>query len=285
MSNKKTCIIVDSCSGIKNNEIKDVYCLPLTIIENDDGQEKIYADLTEINIVDVIKKISSKKDLKTSQTSMGEMLDIFEKLTPKYERIFVVPISSGLSGSYETWNIAKEEFENSEIHIVNSKDLGPGNKAVVDLLIEMIKQNKSPEEILKKVEERKKKRYGCLVVTDLEQLKKGGRINTFKALIAKTLKFNIIISFDGSLDFYDKDRSLEKAIDKSLEKINKETNYLSKGIKNAFFYTSFLDDNKNAEIKKIIDSKLNVTTEQSYIPSVIAVHTGPNAFAIYIETK
>ncbi|MDE7112297.1 MAG: DegV family EDD domain-containing protein, partial [Malacoplasma sp.] len=221
----------------------------------------------------------------TSQTSMGEMLDIFEKLTPKYERIFVVPISSGLSGSYETWNIAKEEFENNEIHIVNSKDLGPGNKAVVKLITEMISQNKSSEEILKKVEERKKKRLGCLVVTDLEQLKKGGRINAFKALIAKTLKFNIIITFDGSLDFYDKDRSVEKAIDKSLEKINKEINYLSKGIKNAFFYTSFLDENKNAEIKKIVDEKLKIKTEQSYIPSVITVHTGPNAFAIYIETN
>ncbi|MDE6429440.1 MAG: DegV family protein, partial [Malacoplasma sp.] len=61
--------------------------------------------------------------------------------------------------------------------------------------------------------------------------------------------------------------------------------YLSKGIKNAFFYTSFLDENKNAEIKKIVDEKLKIKTEQSYIPSVITVHTGPNAFAIYIETN
>lgn len=60
----KICIIVDFCLGIKNNEIKDVYLILLLIIENNDGNEIIYKDLEELNILDVIKKINDKKDLK-----------------------------------------------------------------------------------------------------------------------------------------------------------------------------------------------------------------------------
>lgn len=281
----KTCIIVDSCSEIKNNQIPDIYSVPLSIIENDDGIEKVYKDLEEITILDVMKKISDKKDLKTSQTSLGQMLDIFEQLTPKYERIFVVPISSGLSGSFGSWNIAKQEFNNNEIIIIDSKDLGPGNRIVVDLIRKMIAENKSTKEIIDAINERKNKRFGTLVVTDLEQLKRGGRISAVKAFVAKTLKFNIIINFDGALDFFDKDRSLDKAIDKCLYELNKKTNYLKNGIKYAYFYTSFSDQSKNDEIIKMIESKLNSKLQQFYIPSIIAVHTGLNTFAIYLEAN
>lgn len=281
----KTCIIVDSCSEIKNNEILDVYSVPLSIIENDEGSEKVYKDFEEISITDVLEKISQKKDLKTSQTSLGQMIDIFEELTPKYKRIFVVPISSGLSGSFSSWNIAKQEFSDNEIVIIDSKDLGPGNRIVVDLIREMVASNKSTNEIVKAIDERKNKRFGTLVVTDLDQLKRGGRISTVKAFVAKTLKLNIIINFDGALDFYDKDRSLEKAINKCLEQINKKTNYLKNGIKHAYFYTSFMDESRNKEIKPIIEEKLKVNLKQFYIPSIIAVHTGLNTFAIYIESN
>ncbi|BAC44023.1 DegV family protein [Malacoplasma penetrans] len=281
----KTCIIVDSCSGIKNNEIKDVYSIPLSIIENNDGNEIIYKDLEELNTLDVIKKINDKKDLKTSQTSIGQMIEILEELTPKYDRIFILPISSGLSGSYSTWNMAKEEFDKKDIIIIDGKDMGPGNKIIVDMILEMASKNKSSDEIINAINVKKQNTLGTLVVTDLEQLKKGGRINVIKAAIAKALKLNIIITFDGSLEFYDKDRSLEKAIDKCLKKIDQETSYLTKGIKHAYFYTTFLDENKNKEIKKIIDQKLNTNTEEYLIPSVISVHTGVNAFAIYIESK
>lgn len=281
----KTCIIVDSCSGIKNNEIKDVYSVPLSIIEDNNGQEIIYKDLEELNTFDVIEKINQKKDLKTSQTSMGQMIEILEELTPKYDRIFVLPISSGLSGSFSTWNIAKEEFSKNEIIIIDGKDMGPGNKIIIDMILEMSKENKTTNEIVEAIEKRKEKRIGTLVVTDLENLRKGGRINIIKAMIAKALKLNIIITFDGSLDFYDKDRSLEKSIEKCLKKINEKTNYLSNGIKHAYFYTTFLDKEKNKEIKKIIDEKLNTNTQEYLIPSVIAVHTGVNAFAIYLEAN
>ncbi|MCF0217675.1 MAG: DegV family protein [Malacoplasma sp.] len=281
----KYCIIVDSSTGIKNGEIKDVYCVPLMISENINGVEKNYRELMDIDSLQIIEKIKAKSDLKTSQTPIGEMIEILNQLKEQYDKIFVLPISSGISGTYKTWLMAKEDFEDKEIIVLNGKDFGFGNKAIIDLVSKMIKENKSIAEIEQAIEDRSNKRAGILVVSDLTQLKKGGRVSTLKAAIAKALGLNILITFDGALDFFDKTTSIDKAIDKALAEIDKRINYTKNKIKNAFFYTTFIDENKNKEIKAKIDQKIQFTTIQSLFPSAITVHTGIDTFAIYIEAN
>lgn len=285
MKTKKTCIIVDSSACIRQKEIRDVYMVPLSIIETSDNNEKVYKELIDIDSKMVIKKIIQGKDLKTSQSSLGEMIEILEELTQTYDRIFVLSISSGISGSYNTWNMAREEFKDKEIIVLDGKDLGYGNQVIVETILEMIAENKTTEEIVEYVEQRKSKRLATLIVTDISQLKKGGRISTTKAWIVDKLKLNIIITFDGALDFFDKAKSIDKAIEKSLEKINQEINYKKNGIKQAFFYSTFVDDAKTKEIQAMVDSKLGFRTYLRPIPSTIAVHIGANAFTIYIESN
>ncbi|MDE5553403.1 MAG: DegV family protein [Malacoplasma sp.] len=285
MKENKVCIIVDSCSGIRNNEIDDVYVVPLSIIEKTSHGETVYKDLEEITPEDVIKKTAENADLKTSQTSFGEMITIFEALTPKYQKIFVLPISRGLSGSYNTWNMAKEEFSKNEIIILDGCDLSHGIKDMVLDIKEMISKNKNDNEIIEYVEDHKRRRLGILIINDLTQLKKGGRINSFKAFIAKTLKLNILIEFNGSLNFFGKDTSMDKAIEKALNKINEETHYAKNGIKRGYIYSTYLDKEFNDSIRKKVSEKVNFELSLDYVPAVIAVHTGAKTFAIYIESK
>lgn len=285
MKEKQTCIIVDSCSGIRNNEIKDVYVVPLSIIEKTEHGEVIYKDLEEITPEDVIKKMSQNADLKTSQTSLGEMITIFEALTPKYSKIFVIPISRGLSGSYNTWNMAREEFPKNDIVVLDGCDVSHGVYDLVTDIREMISKNKTDQEIIDYVEDRKRRRLGILIVNDLTQLKKGGRINTFKAFIAKTLKLNIMIEFDGALNFYGKDSSIDKAIDKALKRIDEQTHFLKNGIKRGYVLSTYLDKKFNEELLNKLCEKVNFKLTFDYIPAVIGVHTGAKTFAIYIESN
>lgn len=285
MKEKQTCIIVDSCSGIRNNEIKDVYVVPLTIIEKTKHGETIYKDLEEISPEDVIKKLSANVDLKTSQTSLGEMITIFDALTPKYSKIYVIPISRGLSGCYNTWKIAREEFPKNDIVVLDGCDVSHGVYDLVTDIKEMISKNKTDQEIIDYVEDRKRRRLGILIVNDLTQLKKGGRISSFKAFIAKTLKLNIMIEFNGGLNFFDKDSSIEKTIDKALKRIDQETHFLKNGIKRGYVLSTYLDKKFNEEIQKKISEKVNFNLTFDYIPAVIGVHTGAKTFAVYIESN
>lgn len=285
MKEKQTCIIVDSCSGIRNNEIEDVYVVPLSIIEKTSHGEIVHKDLEEISPEDVIQKILKNIDLKTSQTSYGEMISIFESLTPKYDKLFVIPISRGLSGSFNTWNMAKDEFPKKEIIILDSCDVSHGAKDMVIDIKEMILQNKTNDEIINYVEDHKRRRLGILIVNDLTQLKKGGRINTFKAFVAKTLKLNILVEFNGGLNFFGKDSSIEKAIEKALKRIDEETHYVKNGIKRGYVYSTYLDKKFNDDLVKKISEKVNFKLSFDYIPAVIGVHTGAKTFAIYIESN
>lgn len=76
------------------------------------------------------------------------MIEILEELILKYDRIFIFLISSGLLGFYLIWNMAKEEFDKKDIIIIDGKDMGLGNKIIVDMILEMALKNKFFDEII-----------------------------------------------------------------------------------------------------------------------------------------
>lgn len=286
MDLNNTCIIVDSSSGIKNNEIKNVFMEPLEIIETSANKKEIfYKDNINIDSKMVLDKLNMNIDLKTSQTPIGIKTELIENLLKKYSTIFVIPISSGISGAYQSWLMVKNDIGNENIHILNIEDICVGTRYVVKDILDMISKKATVDEIYNYVEERKKRRFGVLIVNDISQLKKGGRISGFKALIVKTLKMNLLINFDGKLTFFDKEMSEHKSIQKAYKKINDEINFESKGIKRIFMYTTYLDDSKNKELANKISSITNCDIEYFTFPPSIAIHTGFGTFALFIESN
>lgn len=49
------------------------------------------------------------------------------------------------------------------------------------------------------------KTCGVVIVGDLSQLKKGGRISSFKCMMAAAFKIKLIVKFDGKLSYVAKD--------------------------------------------------------------------------------
>lgn len=289
MNNKnlKSCIIVDSSSGINNGDFNNVYMVPLYIIETKNQKETIYKDLIDIDtktIIDILKRKDST--LKSSQTSIGDMMQILDDLTQKYDTIYIWPISKELSGSLSTWKIAIEDYPNKDIVIIDSKHINIGIKTIVTHLSKMINEDKSKEEILDYIKKHEDNWFGVLAVNDLTQLKNGGRINSLKAFIATTLKLNILISYDGKLEYLDKEKSIDKAIDKMINKIDSIINFKKHGIKNAYMYTTYVDEEKNKELMEKISQKIGFEIKQKYyFPAVITLHTGVGTFALFIESN
>lgn len=286
MDLNKTCIIVDSSSGIKNNEIKNVFMEPLEIIEIGSGKNEIfYKDNINIDSKMILEKLNMNIDLKTSQTPIGIKMELIENLLKKYSTIFVIPISSGISGAYQSWLMVKNDIGNQNVNILNVEDICVGTRYVVEDILSMISQNATVDEIYDYVEKRKKRRFGVLIVNDISQLKKGGRISGFKAMIVKVLKMNLLINFDGKLTFFDKEISEIKSIQKAYKKINDEIDFESKGIKRIFMYTTYLDDTKNKELANKISSITGCDIKYFIFPPSIAIHTGFGTFALFIESN
>ncbi|MEG0991885.1 MAG: DegV family protein [Malacoplasma sp.] len=286
MDFKNTCIIVDSSSGIKNNEIKNVFMEPLEIIETtSDNKEIFYKDNIDIDSKMIIEKIKHNIDLKTSQTPIGIKTELIERLLKTYTTIFVIPISSGISGAFQSWQMVRNEIGNKNVHILDVEDICVGTQNIVSDILDMISKNKTVNDVLEYVENRKKRRFGVLIVNDISQLKKGGRISGFKAMIVKALKMNLLINFDGKLTYFDKEISETKAIDKAYEKINDEIDFKSKGIKRIFMYTTYLDESINKTLADKISQKIGMPIKYYVFPPSIAIHTGFGTFALFVESN
>lgn len=294
MAKNKYSVIFDSSAGDNWKEVKNSNLIPLIIIEKD-GKELIeYKDLVSIKTEEVYQKIKNKKDISTSQMIMGEALILSEELLEKNDVVFVFPISKGLSGSYNTWNQIKDTLETEKLVIFDTGDVSHGVVLLANEVIKLYNKGKTIQELHEFVSSWNKRRRAELIVNDLDCLIKGGRISSFKGMIAKMLNLKICISFQNDLNFIDKSSSLDKIIDIAMNDINKANNFVKKGIDKIFFLKNLSTD-EDEEFKKFklgVEDwliKNNIEFSESCdvqnMPSIISVHTGIDAFCVYIVAK
>ena len=287
----KIAFIVDSASGIKNGQYDNVYVLPLIItIKDGNGNVKDYKDGVDIDETQTAKAIENKKcDVKTSQASVGELINMVESIQDDYDKIYVIPIHPKISNSLNTWNMIKEDYP--KLCILPTTDFTCGVIWDIEHLLSLAKANKLTDDVaLEYMANIHKHRNGLLFVYDLTQLAKGGRISNFKAALAKLFKMKIIISADNDgLNFIDKSASMEKCVAKAFEYFKKHNaNFDAKNVTRLGLIYSEVD-RSNKNIKVAIDAIKDLLKgakykEDKYIfPNVLMAHTGGNMFAFYIE--
>ncbi|MCF0227341.1 MAG: DegV family EDD domain-containing protein [Malacoplasma sp.] len=285
--------IVDSACGIKNGDYENVYVLPLIVtIKDETGAIKEYHIDQDIEPIAIDKAIKNKKcDVKTSQASIGELAKAIESIQDQYDRIYVIPIHTKISSSYNTWNMIKEDYP--KICLLPTTEFGVGVKWDLEHLIELAKKNELTDQVaMDYMANSYKHKAAILFVYDLTQLAKGGRISNFKAALAKLFKMKIVISADDKgLNFLDKSASATKCIAKSFEYLKeRDPAFDPKNVIRLGFMHSATDpENKNvSEFIAAIKDELkeaNYKEEECIMPNVLMAHTGGNMFAFYIEFK
>ena len=131
----KTKIVVDSSADVL--EIKDIDfdSVPLTILTD----KKEYVDDKNLDVDGMVKDLREYNGKShTSCPNTGKWLESFEG----YDEIYVITITSKLSGSYNAAMVAKdmyiEENPEAKIHVFDSLSTGPEMKLLLEKLIELI---------------------------------------------------------------------------------------------------------------------------------------------------
>src|SRR5699024_8866 len=119
-SKMKTAFVTDSGTGESMEVLSrdGIYSLPLQI----SCGEESYQDSVDITIDQVYEKRREGAMLSTSLPSVGKIEELFEKLKAEgYERIFAVPICSGLSGTIHAMEMIAQQqgliFEYVDCHV------------------------------------------------------------------------------------------------------------------------------------------------------------------------
>ncbi len=270
---RKVAILTDSSCDIDDITAKElgIYVLRMPIII--DGKE--YIEDIDIKLDGIKAKMAEGKMAKTAQASLGSLIKMYNTLLEEYDEILHIPLSSGLSGMYQTALMQSKTYDH-KIAVVDAKcACYPLTKLCLDAK-KMIEEGKSAFEIRDIIERETSMMEAVIIPADLNYLKRGGRITPAAAALASLLKIVPILYLkDGVIDVFDKVRTMKKAISRGIEAIGDVEDPSQ-------YYWMVIADGCEELVEKV-KSDLKAITKQEiefhYFGAVILSHTGPGVLA------
>ena len=185
-------IITDSASDITEKEAEEMDIRLVWLkTKFSDGD---FPMKTEEDFYRFFDKLAEEKDLPmTSQPSPEEYLEFFEEAKSKDEEVLVLTLSSGLSGTINAANLAKQMSEYDKIWIIDSEQAIITQRFLVQKAVELRKEGKTTEDIVEILEDLKKRVTVCGMLDTLTYLRKGGRIPAALAVVGNMLHIKPVI--------------------------------------------------------------------------------------------
>lgn len=212
-------IIIDSC-GELSAEMKETGHFENVALTLQIDNEEIVDDET-FNQADFLAKVAaSEKGPKSACPSPDAYM---QAMDCDANHIYVITLSSQLSGSYNSACLAKdlflEEHEDKKICVIDSKSASIGQTLIGLKIAECEDAGMSFEEVCKQAEDYRESQHTFFVLESLETLRKAGRLSELKAILASTLNIKPIMGSTeiGSIQQLAQARGMNKALDKMVE--------------------------------------------------------------------
>lgn len=259
-------IATDSHSGILPEEAKrlGIMVLPMPFYVEDD----CYYEEISITREKFFEKLNAGEKVSTSQPSPEAVMQLWRDGLKDYEKLLYIPMSSGLSGAYNTARMLAEEteFETRVLVVDIGRISTPLHRSILDT-IELIKDGYSAEKIKEILESEKERMAIYIAVETLEFLKKGGRITPATAAIGTLLNIKPILKLDvGVLETYKKCRGMKKARRDMIEAMKQE------------FATRFKKEYEKGEVYLMAASSADEETTKAWIAEIQDAFPGMDVF-------
>ena len=217
-------IISDSSCDLNKDEIKNMNVSYVPFKITIDGKE--YVDDDNFNLSEFLNHMkNSPNPIKTSCPAPFEYMQEIER--NKDKDIYLVTISSKLSGSFNAAQVAAEEarekYPGIKIGLVDSKSASAGQTRTVLKLLDYLKEDSTFEETMDKIKEFIDSQITMFVLESLQNLIKNGRIKKSAGLIANVLNIRPIMkSNDGEIELYEMNRGMKKSLERLDLAVGKE---------------------------------------------------------------
>ena len=200
----KNRIIIDSAGDITALDNIHLSSVPLRIIAG----EREFIDDENLAVENMIKFLKNYKG-KVSSACPG---------VGDAENIFIITITSGLSGSYNSATIAakayKEQYPDRNIYVVDSLSAGPEMLLLAEKIRNLFSEDIPFNDMINKIEEYKKSTGLFFSLESLHNFANNGRVSPTVAKLVGLLGINLIgkASDEGTLEPISKVRGTKKAI-------------------------------------------------------------------------
>lgn len=270
-------ILVDSSSDYEPEEIKEkgFEFVPISITIGDTD----YIDGVSLEKDEFYEILKGTEDFpKTSQPSPQAFLDIFKDAKEKQDTIFRILLSSELSGTCQSAQLAKNMVDYESIYIIDSLSATYMIKILADYTYELVQKNTPAEEILQKIEALKPRVTLFAGLDTLEYLCKGGRLSKSAAAIGElaNIKPVITVTEKGAVGVLGKCLGKNKAIAQVFKHLQES------GLDDSFpLYTIYTYGTDNCQrLEDKLEENGYSTSKRLQVGATIGSHIGPEAFGV-----
>ena len=271
-------IITDSSAYLPDEFVKKygIIVIPLTL----HWEGKSYLDGIDISANDFYVKLKNAHTLPTtSQVPINDFVVAIQKELDKGKSVIVLPISKGISATYQSALAAKEQLKNDNVEILDTCLVSMALSFQVLAVARAAEKGASLAEC-KKVAEMAYEHIGVYFVVDsLKYLYKGGRIGGAKRLLGAALSIKPILQIrEGKIEAAGSAITRKKAIEQMVQMVKTAIGD-KKPVHISVFHA--LEGDLAQELLTRLNKELNPTEGiLSEVSPVIGAHVGPGTISI-----
>ena len=226
---------------------------------------------------------------KTSQINADEYEEYFTQFLSQGKDIIHLTLSSGISGTFNSANLAKalleDKYPDRKIYVIDSLAASSGYGLLVDQLATMRDSGATIDELAAWVEEHKLNLNHWFFSSDLTFFIRGGRISKAAGAVGTVLNICPLmnVDFEGRLipryKIRTKKKVIQAIVDKMAEQAEGGTDYSGK----CFISHSACEEDAKA-VAALVEERfpnLNGRVLINSIGTTIGSHTGPGTVALF----
>lgn len=248
--------------------------------------DDLYASISPEAFFD---KIKAGAQPTTSQVGVGDYVELWEPFLKEGKDVLHLTLSSGISGTYNSACVAADQLRQAyperTVRVIDSLAASAGYGLLMEYLADLRDGGMGFTELGDWAEEYKLNVNHWFFVSDLDCLKRGGRVSATSALLANALKICPVLNVDyeGKLIPRQKIRTTKKAI---AELVRMMEAHAEDGL--AYSGKCVLSQsNCRADADAVVAGieekfpQLAGKIEVNNIGTVIGSHTGPGTVALF----
>lgn len=276
----RVAIVTDSTADLPTHlrERLAITMVPLNVHIGSDT----YRDQLDLSTDEFMRRLETTDDLpSTSQPAPGQFEQAFRELANTHDEIVCVLLSSRLSGTVQSAQIAADAVRDViRVEVVDSLNasLGCGYQALN--AHQLATEGHSAEQIAAELRAQSSRYHVIFFVETLDHMRRGGRIGKAASLVGSMLKLKPLLRVDeGQVVPFERTRTRKKAIDAlvefaenltGIERITALHNTTPEDAEQLFGRVSHLASQNN-EVKVAV------------FGPVLGTHVGPGTLGLAIE--
>lgn len=242
---------------------------------------------------EMYQRMLAGAEAKTSQVNVEEYVEHFESILREGKDVLHLTLSSGISGTLNSANIAREEvaerYPERKIYIVDSLAACSGGGLLINKLADLRDEGLGIEEVYQWAESHKLECNHWFFSSDLTFFVRGGRVSKSAGLIGSALKICplMTVAEDGSLVPREKIRTKKKAMRRLVDVMTERAKAGIEYADECYISHSDAEEDCKTVIALLEDRFPNLKDRIRMYPigATIGSHTGPGTIALFFWGK